>query len=279
MFLLFVIAESTVGKYDALVYCSKASQGFPTFDFNVKIPNRGSKNKLFSVTLADSHTTVSYYVTTYTYSSALIQNTSLSLHKTEETTTTKAGSFYALLVILGAIGFAFGLLYFLISYRLIVISRVVSLGNSCYYKEAKQRFLVITYCIYKIVYSVIFSLSVLVLLLQLACGSSLETIRRVPDYHLEVKHLVERNIQAITKFKHSEIDRQNDMKNQRWQACSDYASQSVASLRTYIYQYSNQLEHQKNLIEDKKFQLLMKEIQSYLLAIRVHVDKVLIFSY
>lgn len=64
-------AESTVAQYDSLIYCLDGDDS--SFRFNIKMPDTGSRNKLFAVTLKDSHTSVSYYVTTYSYQSSLIQ--------------------------------------------------------------------------------------------------------------------------------------------------------------------------------------------------------------
>lgn len=260
--------------YDALIYCSAESRGLPTFQFQIKIPDRGSKNKLFRVTLRDSHTTVSYFVTTYSYGSSLLQNNTVSLYQTEPTIPSQPATFFAMLSCLGALGFAFGLLYILISYKSILIARFRPMENQCVYARARRSLLVSLYCVFKLSYSLVFSLTMLVLLLKLVCHSDLETVNQLPDYHIEVKQLVERNINAITEFKRTEMARQLDMKRERLDACSRYAQQNVQALKSYVGRHSTALKSKKEYIEDKKFELLMGEIQGYLQETREHVNKV-----
>ena len=69
----YFTAESTVAQYDSLIYCLEGDNS--AFKFDIKMPDTGSRNKLFAVTLKDSHTSVAYYVTTYSYQSSLIQVT------------------------------------------------------------------------------------------------------------------------------------------------------------------------------------------------------------
>lgn len=263
-----------MAMYDGLIYCSATSSGQPTFHFKIKIPDRGSRNKLFRVTLRDSHTTVSYYVTTYSYRSSLIQNNTVSLYTSDQMTTSEPTEFFIMLSCLGAIGFAFGLLLVFAKYRLIIIARLIPVKDQCVYLKTRQSLVVSVYCVFKLLYSVAFSLTALILLLQLICGDDLERVNDISRYHLEVKQLVERNIQDITKFKRTEMERQNNMKEERINACSGYALKNVQALRLYVNRFSTELRDRKNYIEDKKFNLLMGEVQSYLEATKEHVDKV-----
>ena len=175
---------------------------------------------------------------------------------------------------LAAIGFAFGLLYVFLTYRCIIIARFRGVEDECVYNQTRRRLLVTIYFICKVVYSVLFSFSVLVLVLKLVCSTDMEQVGQFPAYHIQIKQLVERNIQAITEFKRQEADRQNDMKKQRLEACSGYAQESVSALKTHVGRYSAEMSHRKELIENQKFDLLMTEIQNYLQATKEHVDMV-----
>lgn len=260
--------------YDTLIYCSQSSSRLPTFKFHIKIPDKGSKNKLFAVTLKDSHTQVSYYVTTYTYRSSLMQNNTISLFVPEEVTSSAPATFFVMLACLGIVGFTFGLLYALITFRIIIVARFQPISDECAYSKTRRHMLLSAYCSFKLIYSTIFSLSVLILLLRVVCSSDLAIVNKFPAYHIEVKQLVERNIQAITAFKRTEMNRQNKMKTQRLAACSEYALDSVNVLKAYVHQYSAELKEMKDNLENKQYELLMKEIQGYLAASREHVDKV-----
>ncbi|XP_067949400.1 uncharacterized protein [Watersipora subatra] len=265
--------ESTVVVYDALVFCTSASLGLPTFNFQIKLPDKGSKDKLLRVTLRDSHTSVSYFVTTYSYKSSLMQNNTIQLSTSEPKTLSQPAAFFAMLLCLGAIGFAFGLTYVLISYRVIIIARFRSSKDRCAYAKSRQRLLVTAYCVVKLVYSVLFSLTMLMLLLKIVCKEDLDKVKELPEYHVEVKHLVERNIQAITEFKQNEMKRQHEMQSERLDACSGYATIKINELQKTIKIYSSKLKREKNGINNKKFQLLMSEIVAYLETTRNHVDQ------
>ena len=112
---------------------------------------------------------------------------------------------------LAAIGFAFGLLYVFLTYRCIIIARFRGVEDECVYNQPRRRLLVTIYFICKVVYSVLFSFSVLVLVLKLVCSTDMEQVGQFPAYHIQIKQLVERNIQAITEFKRQEAERQSDM--------------------------------------------------------------------
>lgn len=260
--------------YDTLVYCLETTNNQPTFEFGIKIPATGSKNKLFSVTLKDSFTSVSYFVTTYSYQSSLLQNNTVSLQAVDGKTTSEPAAFFAMLSVLAITGFAFGLLYVMVSYRCIVIARFRGVEDECVYQMTRMRLVVALYFISKLVYSVILSFSVFLLVLQLVCSKDTAQVKELSDYHIAIKQLVERNIQAITEFKRLEVDRQNSMQSQRLKACSGYAQQSVSSLRSYVTQFTEDIGDKKQLIENQKFELLMAEIQQHLEATKVHVDLV-----
>ena len=86
--------------------------------------------------------------------------------------------------------------------------------------------------------------------------------------------MVESNIQAITKFKKMEMDRQYLMKKERLDACSGYAKENVAKIKTFVEKYSTELKDQKSYFEDKRFEILMSEIQEYIEATKTHVNQV-----
>lgn len=276
--MFLVLAELTVTTYDTLIYCTALSNSLPTFNFDLKIPEEGSQDKLFAVTLRDSHTTVSYFVTTYSYSTSLRQNNTIDLYNMETTKNSNPITFFAMLICLAVLGVVFGIVYFFISYKIISVPRFNLLTNECQYSSAKRHTLVALYCVFKMIYSVVFSLTVLVLLLQVVCRQDLEHINEMPAYHIEIKQMVQRNIQAVTDFKQQELKRQHEMRVERLSACGDSSLNTVNSMRSSVLHYSEVLQKIKEDIETRKFDRLMTEIQEYLKATKTQIDKVTLTS-
>ena len=222
------------------------------------------------MSLTDSFTTVSYYLTTYSYASSLQQNNSLSLYHAEGEAKTSF-ALLAMLSIMIALGFTFGLVYALIENRAIPIAG--SQATSCNYKSHKKK-LVTAYCFFKFVYSIVFSLSMFMFLLRMVCAGDMEVVTAFANYHSEIRQTAVRNIRVITDFKHSELGRQYEMKRERLQACSGHSLNSTTMIRNYINKYSSRISDAKQQNEEERFNLLMDEIQKYLEATRNQIDKV-----
>lgn len=206
--------------YDSYIYCTTDSRMLPTFEYIIKIPDMGWRNKLFVVRLTDSFTTVSYFVTTYSYSSSLIQNNRLNLFSIDtESTTMKPTAFYIMMTCFLILCVSLAVIYVLIQCKTILIVPIYSVVNQCYYRVTKQRLMVALYILFKLIYSVVFSLSMLILLIRLVCGTDLDLVGELPEYHMEIRRTVERNIRAITEFKKVELNRQYDMKWERLVSC------------------------------------------------------------
>lgn len=273
-FFLFSIAESVVAAYDTLVYCTTHSNNQPTFEFYISIPEAGSRNKLFAVTLKDSYTAVTYFVTTYSYSSSLLQNNTISLYTDESDGSQPEVTALAMAGCLMVLTVAFGVTYMFIEYRWKNIERPKYAKTKCNYKQDKRKCLITIYCISKFIYSIAFSFTVFLLLLNIVCSDDMDGMEGLSSYHLEIKKLVEKNIRSISEFKTIELDRQQNMKQERTQACNKYSRQSVLAIQQYLLNHTDQLVSMKKEIEDKRFSLLMEEIQQYILQTREHVDKV-----
>lgn len=267
-------AKSVVALYDMMIFCSDSSGGLPTFEYHIRIPEAGSRNKLFAVSLKDSYTTVSYFVTTYSFASSLQQNNSVSLFTAEGFSSSEPVTVFAMLACLLVFVIAFAVLYILIEHKVISISRQRNIDRECTYQQNRRRLLITIYCVLKFIYAIVFSLTIFLLLLRVTCSSDLEVLEDMTSYHLEITQLVERNIRAISDFKKNELTRQYDMKRERIHACSQYSRNSMLHLTKFLDQYSTKLEKLKQQIEDKQFDMLMSTIQEYIKQSKEHIDVV-----